>query len=551
MNDKELISFVEWLMKSEESPKDSSFEETVAWINDLSRSEQGREILTKLTNTYKNSDMKIFKDGGKLKHLLCLKNGGKGPDCGCNKGTKPQYDTFDTYQKGRLIEKAENGTNIGLATYKIKKGDNLIKIARQFGLNSLDEILALNPHIKNPNLIYVGQILNLPKDKMTQNGKLDKSVVSAKMPNYDRVAYAELPTSVKAKVDAYAQAIRDHKMKYTDVPVLYRQQAYNQSIRQATGEAAPLVATKVLMAPWTIPDTVIRGGLNEVRKAINGKDDSGDYGIGNYFDGNFSWLGKEFQEKYPVADLVINAATTPVVMVGAENLAARAMDGTLEGALARASANAKATARTMGVQPEPITVETTMGRSGGHSYKGPGSGKAHTTGSVNNASYRQVPVSSKTVDPMQFVENPPASGFVGTGYWHGFPVVLPEQERPKYVVVEPEKEHTEETIVSKNPWIYNTNRPDVVIPYAPGYETITYTVGQANRGNSPREQVITKESIETGKGNPKPGVKVKKGEAVGSTPSGYHSGYGYTYGSEGGPWLLYQKNGGIINKRKK
>ena len=128
-------------------------------------------------------------------------------------------------------------------------------------------------------------------------------------------------------------------------------------------------------------------------------------------------MGKDFQEEHPVADMVINAATTPVVMVGAENVAARAMDGTLEGALARASANANATARTMGVQPEPVTVEYTMGRSGGHSYKGPGAGKAGAKGRVNTASYRQTPTSSKVVDPMQFVENPPAAPvFTGTGY---------------------------------------------------------------------------------------------------------------------------------------
>jgi hypothetical protein len=114
-------------------------------------------------------------------------------------------------------------------------------------------------------------------------------------------------------------------------------------------------------------------------------------------------------------------------------------------------------------------------------------------------------------------------------------VVLPEQEKPNYVIVEPEKEYTEETIVNKNPWIYNTDTPDVVVPYRSGNETITYVIGQANRGNSPKEQSITKESIKTGKGNPKPGVKVKQGEAVGSTPSGYYSGFGYTYGTEGGP----------------
>lgn len=150
---------------------------------------------------------------------------------------------------GKKIVKAEDGTKVGSASYTIQKGDNLIKIARQFGLNSLDEILALNPQIKNPNLIREGQILNLPKDKMKQNGRIEATAVSAKMPNYDRVDYANLPASVKTKVDGYAQAIRDRKMKVSDVPALYRQQSYNQSIRSATNEAAPIVATKALMAP--------------------------------------------------------------------------------------------------------------------------------------------------------------------------------------------------------------------------------------------------------------------------------------------------------------
>lgn len=161
---------------------------------------------------------------------------------------KAAYDA-NKLAKGGSIEKDEDGTKIGSATYQIKKGDNLIKIARQFGLNSLDEILSLNPQIKNPNMIYEGQVLNLPKDKMKQNGKLDAASVSDKMPNYDQVAYAELPESVRAKVDAYASAINDHKIKYTDVPTLYRQQAYNQSIRQDTNNAAPMIATKALMAP--------------------------------------------------------------------------------------------------------------------------------------------------------------------------------------------------------------------------------------------------------------------------------------------------------------
>ncbi|MEW6287677.1 MAG: LysM peptidoglycan-binding domain-containing protein [Chloroflexota bacterium] len=46
-------------------------------------------------------------------------------------------------------------------TYYVKKGDTLRKIAEAFG-TTVDNLLILNPGIKNPNLIYVGQALKVP-----------------------------------------------------------------------------------------------------------------------------------------------------------------------------------------------------------------------------------------------------------------------------------------------------------------------------------------------------------------------------------------------------
>lgn len=46
-------------------------------------------------------------------------------------------------------------------TYKVKSGDTLTKIAKRNGL-SLAQLLKLNPQIKNPNRIRVGQVVNLP-----------------------------------------------------------------------------------------------------------------------------------------------------------------------------------------------------------------------------------------------------------------------------------------------------------------------------------------------------------------------------------------------------
>lgn len=46
-------------------------------------------------------------------------------------------------------------------TYVIQVGDTLAKIANRFG-TTVSAILAVNPQIYNPNIIYVGQVINLP-----------------------------------------------------------------------------------------------------------------------------------------------------------------------------------------------------------------------------------------------------------------------------------------------------------------------------------------------------------------------------------------------------
>ena len=46
-------------------------------------------------------------------------------------------------------------------TYVVQSGDTLGKIAARTGVNWRD-ILAVNPQIYNPSLIYVGQVINLP-----------------------------------------------------------------------------------------------------------------------------------------------------------------------------------------------------------------------------------------------------------------------------------------------------------------------------------------------------------------------------------------------------
>lgn len=153
--------------------------------------------------------------------------------------------------------------------YTVRKGDSLIKIAKAFGLNSLDEIIKANK-IANPNLIHVGQVLDLPDPEFYDS--LDEAGVTAKRSDYSRTSAYQLPSSTQVidmsgvhyanpdkeaytraneqqvmygyadKVRAYGQALYEHKMSLNDIPEQYRQQAYNYSIRNAGKTTAPYVA---------------------------------------------------------------------------------------------------------------------------------------------------------------------------------------------------------------------------------------------------------------------------------------------------------------------
>jgi len=447
--------------------------------------------------------------------------------------------------------------------YQVKRGDNLISIARRFGLNSLDELLELNPEITNPNQIRVNQILNLP-GSVEARSSLPAAVATAEAPTWnDKTAWANLPASVRQQVMAYTQAVNDGKMNFNSVPRKYQQHVFNQGIRNATTEAAPYVVKWGLLAPWSIMDTAVRGGLNEGRKLVKrvttGDKSEDDYGIQDYF-GNFSWLGKDYQEEHPVADAAINMLTTPAVMVGGERLAAGAMDGTLGQSLRAFGRNARSgaegTARAMGVgneSPLPAPREGAPVSRGGVKFQSgsKGSGKTGTSTRFSRGGY-QPNSSGKGTYSNQASYNPQgrlvarsqaapapveANPFVGTGYTHGFMVPLPEPGRTPYVIVNPEETHVEETIPT-NRWIYTTNYEGPRVPYRRGMEEATYTTAEAPRGNAVEEQPILRESVKTGTGRVVRKAEEKAGAATGTTPTRYFSGYGFTYGPSGGPLIF-------------
>lgn len=69
-------------------------------------------------------------------------------------------------------------------TYTVQKGDSLWKIAVKYEIG-LDELIAANPQIKNPDLIYPDQVINIP-DKDTAVMEYEKEVV--RLVNKERTA---------------------------------------------------------------------------------------------------------------------------------------------------------------------------------------------------------------------------------------------------------------------------------------------------------------------------------------------------------------------------
>ncbi|MCI2057961.1 MAG: LysM peptidoglycan-binding domain-containing protein [Oscillibacter sp.] len=78
--------------------------------------------------------------------------------------------TFEFWQDGaaeRLTQTASAAaaaparTAAAQSTYTVKKGDTLWGIARRYGV-TLPALTAANPRIKNPNLIYPGEVVRIP-----------------------------------------------------------------------------------------------------------------------------------------------------------------------------------------------------------------------------------------------------------------------------------------------------------------------------------------------------------------------------------------------------
>lgn len=116
---KKLLQFVEWLGANVPELQGQAPEQIISTINKLSESPEGQEMLQGLINEFESSMTGMFKKGGKLDYLICLKKGGSIQDCGC----------------GKKIEKAQTGRVLGSDQYPNVSRKEAIDAAMDMGFS--------------------------------------------------------------------------------------------------------------------------------------------------------------------------------------------------------------------------------------------------------------------------------------------------------------------------------------------------------------------------------------------------------------------------------
>ena len=91
-----------------------------------------------------------------------------------------------------------------MSTYTIKRGDTLSGIASRYGTD-VSTLMGLNPYIKNANLIYAGNSLNLPGQQSTQQATQTTAQTTAQ-PTTTQSTQAVQPTQTTQQLaESYAK----------------------------------------------------------------------------------------------------------------------------------------------------------------------------------------------------------------------------------------------------------------------------------------------------------------------------------------------------------
>ena len=87
-----------------------------------------------------------------------------------------EYDLTDLNVKPTPVPTPTPQPTDEYTEYTVQKGDTLSGIANKFGV-TVNQIVAINPQITNPNVIYVGQIIKIPVPSVTSTSAVKEEKV--------------------------------------------------------------------------------------------------------------------------------------------------------------------------------------------------------------------------------------------------------------------------------------------------------------------------------------------------------------------------------------
>lgn len=439
--------------------------------------------------------------------------------------------------------------------YKVQKGDTWVGIARKFGIDDLDKLYDLNDGVRGtwrPADLQAGTEIYLPIDEQVYRDVQRRIVRRPENKKQTAQYYADLSSEDQAQVNAYAQALRDKKIKLNDIPEYYRNFANEQAIRNLTTEAVPYVL-ETGMAAGNLPGFALGYGLQKgLAGATNIFRDKDERYSAKELLNPFEYTpitGRQFASEHPLAAIGTDVVATVATGRGLAALKAGIQNIQNAGGIVKFVTEPRQFGSPRWVEwtepfkpgtvPDPDAKTIVLSRTSMQpKWLKPSNGGINTMGQEIRGQI--VPIVHEAVPAAEPV----------AGIWPTY-VPLPQQTKVPYRIVEPEPQHIEWTKVY-DPRLSTTGPGWSGDPWEGGQwmPVIKKEVsGTARKGSSVKEQPVNEKVIVTYNTGKESGASYAPNEDVGPwMPDIYHD---YGYGNQGLVYIPARKKGGKLIPKEK
>ncbi len=417
-----------------------------------------------------------------------------------------------------------------MGKYKVRKGDSWISIANNNGLN-LNDLLYWNgiDPMSREQLPMINPGAEL---YISDPYRLQPSMVTAQAPQ----DYTEFGEAGQDLINKYALAVRQGKLKFDQVPKVYKTAVYQKMITNTTDKAAHTIFNAGLNTGLAMTDPIGYGlalasqkGAAYANDAASGRHE---YGIGDLLDYT-PVMGTQYAQENPGKSIMIDAGAGLAGGAALRNLpnwiryVAQNGRGMMQNALRTTGMQ-----RQVQMQPGNQTFGTVY-TSGGKGVGKTGTVRAgHVGGYQPNASAKGTFGNQSSGNATRWIapdKNIPAVPVNPVPFRPVMsPVFVPPPVEPPVRVPTPEKHIYEQQ--SFNRW-QMPNPTGVVGPYQPGTGIFSIS-GHAPVGNTVDQQALTRESLKFYPNDYAPRIATFVPEEISGTPSNVFSGLGILYGSE-------------------